>query len=119
MWGCGIIFQDPCEFDPNYLDVRVVDASTGARICDATVTAAVDNLSATSLSPSTLSASSPDGGVDCFFAGGSRPGTYTITVSRSGYVTQTITTDELFASQQCPSVPEEGTDRVTVQLMKL
>jgi hypothetical protein len=119
MWGCGIIFQDPCEFDRNYLEVRVVDASTGAPICDATVTAAIGNMSATSLSPSTQPTSSPDGAIDCSFRGGATPGTYTITVSRSGYATQTSTTDELRASQQCASVPSGGADQITFQLVKL
>jgi hypothetical protein len=116
--GCLLFGEQGCDFDHYFLEVRVVDAATGAQLCDATVTAA-QGQTVTSLSPATQPAFHGDAAVDCSFRGGHTPGTYTITASRSGYAPQSTMSHDLSENQRCPGVPENAPDQVTIMLMRL
>lgn len=66
------------------LNIKVTDAATGMSICDATVTAK-DGTFTEVLMPAGISSS-------CQYAGPyERAGTYSVTVEKAGYVTQTKT----------------------------
>lgn len=66
-------------------NITVTDKASGLRICDATVEA-TDVASSEKAKLSAFGGSS-----DCAYSGGfyERPGTFTLTVSKSGYTTQT------------------------------
>jgi len=86
MSGCGGENGYACttEAIANF-SVTVLDKGTGARLCDATVSVTDDDTSET-VNLSVFGSSS-----DCTYSGGfyERPGNFTLTVSRSGYTTQT------------------------------
>lgn len=65
--------------------VTVTDQTTGARICDATVSA-LDTSSGSSMNLMAFG-----GATDCTYSGGfyERPGTFTLTASKSGYLSTT------------------------------
>lgn len=67
--------------------VVVTDKATGRRICDATVEA-TDTASGDKAKLDVFG-----GSTDCAYSGGfySRPGTFSLTVSKAGYTTQTQT----------------------------
>ena len=64
------------------LTITVTDAATGARICDATVTATAGAFSE-------QLQKGPDGGNCTYFGVAERAGTYQVTVSKTGFVTAT------------------------------
>jgi hypothetical protein len=84
--GCGGSGSTACPaLAAANFGVTVVDASSGQRICDATV-------SATETSSGSSMALTPFGGSsDCTYSGGfyERAGTFSLSVQKSGYVTAT------------------------------
>jgi carboxypeptidase family protein len=79
------------------LTVTVVDAATGQRICDATVTA-TDGAFSAELRPFAL-------GPDCSYSGPTeRPGRYDVRVTRSGYETA-VRRDVTVTADECHVIP--------------
>lgn len=83
--GCGGTGGTACTTLLAYsLTITVTDAATGARICDATVTA-TDGAFSQALDKI-------DGIPDCtYFGPAERAGTYQVTVTKAGYMTATKT----------------------------
>lgn len=85
--------DDECNPPPilvHALGIRVVDATTGEEICDATVTLETDGEEQTA----------PQG---CRYTGGVRPGKYRVTVVREGYRDHVVSDVEV--TGEC-SVPQ-------------
>lgn len=86
LWlGCGVGTTACPDLAAANFSVTVVDASSGQRICDATVSA-TDTASGSSM------ALSPFGGsTDCTYSGGfyERTGTFSLTAQKTGYLSVT------------------------------
>jgi hypothetical protein len=92
----GCIHHECIEgYDPA-VDVTVTDAN-GARICDAQVTIS-QGTHVETVQPSTGAPGDSGPSSTCSYIGGSGSGMFTVTVARTGYVTQTVTLDTVPAT---------------------